>query len=135
MPEGAWADDARAPSTRLGEATQQVRLICQRADGLHLWAEGKAQDDMEACLLSELRVPMRALREACNPPEWTQALATLRDTRMPDKGRWCLCLIVREENGLWVGQGQQENGTAVTVRYNARFGLEIVRSGSSRAEE
>ncbi|MBQ7626715.1 MAG: CRISPR-associated helicase Cas3' [Rhodocyclaceae bacterium] len=135
LPEGAWADDARAPSTRLGEATQQVRLIRQSADGLRLWAEGKAQDDMEACLLSELRVPMRALREACNPPEWTQALAGLRDTRMPDKGRWCLCLIVREENGLWVGQGQQENGTAVTVRYNARFGLEIVRSGSSRAEE
>lgn len=136
LPEGAWADDVRAPSTRLGEATQQVRLIRQRADGLRLWAQEETEDDMEACLLSEVRVSVRKLQEACNPLEWEQALKTLQETNMPDKGRWCLCLVMQEKSdGLWIGRGQQEDGTAVTVRYCARFGLEIAHSGSARAEE
>ena len=81
---------------------------------------------MQVCLLSELRVPMRELREALNPPNLEQALKTLQETKIPDKGRWCLSLIVREENGVWLGAGRREDGREVRVRYSGQFGLEIV---------
>ena len=55
-----------------------------------------------------------------------QALKTLQETKIPDKGRWCLSLIVREENGVWLGAGRREDGREVRVRYSGQFGLEIV---------
>ena len=79
---------------------------------------------MQDCLLSELRVLGRQLREAVNPPECQQALFALQQA-MPDRGKWSLCLVLREKNGVWLGKGRQEAGQEVTVRYSPDFGLDV----------
>lgn len=123
LPDNLWPDDARAP-TRLGEEMQNVRLLRLAADGLHLWAEGQGRGFMQACLLSEVRVRRRKLCEAVNPPDFQQALDALQQ-KMPDKGQWCRCLVLREENGIWVGRGKKDGGQEVEVRYSVDFGLDV----------
>lgn len=123
LPDNLWLDDARAP-TRLGEESQSLRLLRQTATGLRLWADGQGRSLMQDCLLSELRVLGRQLREAVNPPECQQALLALQQA-MPDRGKWSLCLVLREKNGVWLGKGRQESGQEVTVRYSPDFGLDV----------
>lgn len=59
-----------------------------------------------------------------NPPECEQALAALQQA-MPDRGRWSLCLVLREEGGVWLGRGRRGDGQEVRVRYSPEFGLDV----------
>ncbi|WP_461208207.1 CRISPR-associated helicase Cas3' [Desulfocurvus sp. DL9XJH121] len=119
-----WDRDMKTP-TRLGQATQQVRLVrCQGGEAA-LWAARDACDvSMRACLESELRVPVYRLSTPLVPTPWGDRLEALRQT-MPDQGRWSLLLpLFQEGEGTWIGHGRDEKGREVTVEYGA-MGLNI----------
>lgn len=56
LPDNLWGDDLRAP-TRLGEETQNLRLLRQSENGLRLWADGQGRGPMQACLLPSFASP------------------------------------------------------------------------------
>ncbi|MCR5220677.1 MAG: CRISPR-associated helicase Cas3' [bacterium] len=117
-----WLSGAVAP-TRLGEPVQNVRLFYILDGMLRLWAGEEAQD-MRTCLLSEVRVSKYHLKEVITPEESKISLDELCQ-QMPDKVRWCTCLVLQEdENGIWKGQGKNGRNQEVTVRYSKGFGFE-----------
>ena len=99
-----WGQGFSHAHTRLGEPTQQVRLI--RCDGAspRLWAATTATDvSKRACRDSELRLPTRKLETPTIPPSWNEALETLRES-MPDQSRWSILLpLTPDGDGGWVG--------------------------------
>jgi len=55
-------------------------------------------------------------------PAIRDALDRCRQT-MPDKGKWSKLLVLRRENGIWIGRGTNREGEVVTLRYDERQGL------------
>lgn len=80
---------------------------------------------MANCVRSEVRVRTQALAAADIPKDCERAVEELMAS-MPDKGKWCVCLPLREvAQGLWSGSGMDGNGRAVQVRYEGRTGLVV----------
>lgn len=112
-----WDADMKTP-TRLGEASQQVRLVRCEGDAPRLWAAAEPGDtSMRTCLQSELRLPLRRLRTPTVPEEWAARLDALREA-MPDQGRWSLLLpLFPDGAGGWTGGGEDGNEGEVGVTY------------------
>ncbi len=122
---GLWRQDVDA-LTRLGEPSRQVRLIRMEEGVLKLWAAENSPDmSRRACMRSEVRVSLSKFKEPLIPPGMEDSLETFM-LSMPDKGRWCHCLVLTEnESGLWSGKGKDGKGREVEVAYGCE-GLEIL---------
>lgn len=118
-----WDRDFRTP-TRLGDDTQQVRLVRCEDGRARLWAAREPDDaSMAACLDSELRVAVRRLREPLTPAGWGADLDALREA-MPDQGRWRLLLpLFPDDAGGWTGRGLDAKGEEVEVGYDEGRGM------------
>jgi CRISPR-associated endonuclease/helicase Cas3 len=116
-----WQDDASAP-TRLGDPTTTVRLA--RWDGGRLipWIAGQPK---HAWQLSQLTVRKNRIASEA-PGLGASDLEAVRGT-MPDRGKYCVVLALREAGGeLWTGRCVDGAGAVVEFGYDARFGLQIL---------
>ncbi|WP_243545865.1 CRISPR-associated helicase Cas3' [Pseudodesulfovibrio tunisiensis] len=119
-----WGPEITAP-TRLGEPSHGLRLIRMENGTARLWADTGSGPTMPTCLRSEIRVMQSRVTEAVPPPTSPRAFDDLV-AAMPDKGKWCVCLPVRETApGIWKGKAKNGRGQEVTVRYSETSGLQI----------
>ncbi|WP_161598291.1 CRISPR-associated helicase Cas3' [Pseudodesulfovibrio senegalensis] len=119
-----WGDDVAAP-TRLGEPGHGLRLLRVEDDGVRLWSDDGKGVTMDNCVRSEVRVAVRLLSSAHVPESCAGAVSSLMES-MPDKGRWCVYLPLREISpGVWSGSGEDGRGVARNVRYDRRCGLVV----------
>ncbi|WP_319764145.1 CRISPR-associated helicase Cas3' [Maridesulfovibrio sp.] len=123
--EGQWDNDTMTP-TRLGEESRQLRLLKVEGGRLSLWA---ASDDkfitIKDCMRSEVRVSAKKVRQAVNKGYEAEVEALM--SCMPDKGRWCECLVLNKSEGdVWAGQALNVQGEDVEVLYSSQSGLEVV---------
>lgn len=122
---GGWTEDVLAP-TRMGQMSRQVRLIKVEGGRAELWADETGYVSLPACLRSEVRVNADSLVESEAPDEVMQAVEALKD-RMPDKGKWALCLpLWQDEAGEWVGEGLDSTGNRISIVYS-EGGLQIMK--------
>ncbi len=118
---GEWWDESYTP-TRLGEITATVRLVCWDGEQLHPWSK----DTHHPWAMSEVRIQRALLKEAVAPESsgLGEAVDTLR-AGWPKGTDDILLLPLVDQSGRWTGFGKDENGSAVTVVYTDKLGLEI----------
>ncbi len=120
----AWGSDVTAP-TRLGELSHGVRLLRVGNEGVRLWHDDGNGTTMDNCVRSEVRLAVRLLTDGDISESCKDAVDGLIES-MPDKGKWGLCLPMRETSpGIWTGTGKDGKDRPVTVRYDERCGLVI----------
>lgn len=111
-----WETDEKV-LTRLGEETVQLRLLRWDGTRLHLWAEAPGM--AAACRMSEVSVGLRKVTPSTLPQDVSAQLATLLE-RMPDKGKWCVPLVLRQSGEGWIAWAEQQ------VEYTGSTGLTII---------
>ncbi|GFM37366.1 CRISPR-associated helicase Cas3' [Desulfovibrio psychrotolerans] len=111
-----WETDEKV-LTRLGEETVQLRLLRWDGTRLHLWAEAPGM--AAACRMSEVSVGLHKVTPSTLPPDVTVQLAALLE-RMPDKGKWCVPLVLRQVGEGWIAWAEQQ------VEYTDSTGLTII---------
>lgn len=118
-----WQDDTYAP-TRLGEPTVTVRLA--RWDGTQLtaWFDKNTGHDWE---LSQISILKRWIGGE-DPNNLAEAVVVAKKT-MPDGGRYCIVIPMRQTDGKWNGQAVNNRGAIIKVTYDSRTGLKIVGGG------
>ncbi|WP_320171111.1 CRISPR-associated helicase Cas3' [Maridesulfovibrio sp.] len=123
--EGQWDNDTLTP-TRLGEESRQLRLLKFENGKLSFWASSGGESvTVKDCMRSEVRVSAKKVKQAVN--KGLEDDVEELKSRMPDKGRWCECLVLHEgEEGMWSGQAVDINGDDVEVLYSSQTGLEVV---------
>ncbi|MFQ5597417.1 MAG: CRISPR-associated helicase Cas3' [Nitrospiria bacterium] len=114
-----WQDDVYAP-TRLGEPTVTVRLGRLNGAVLVPWIQGNTGHDWE---LSQVSIYQKVIAE--EDPDWFPKAVTAAKAKMPDQGRYCLVIPLRQTGGQWRGQALNGQGNRVKVQYSNRIGLEI----------
>ena len=120
-----WQDDAFAP-TRLGEPTVTVRLA--RLDGKQLgpWFSENTGHDWE---LSQLSI--RESQIASEDPNYLPELVVSARAVMPDEGRYCAVIPMKENGDTWRGQALNSQDQTVDVIYNSLMGLEVSKGGNT----
>lgn len=120
-----WQDDASAP-TRLGEPTVTVRLARFNGKQLVPWFSENTGHDWE---LSQLSI--RKSQIASEDPDYLlEFVAAARDV-MPDEGRYCVVIPMKENGDTWRGQALNSQDQRVDVIYNSLMGLEVSKGGSA----
>jgi CRISPR-associated endonuclease/helicase Cas3 len=118
MPDSNWTDDEKAP-TRLGEVSTIVRLS--------LWRDGVLipffRDDWK---LSE--VSIRGYWIAQEAEDYRSEIEAVK-ARMPDKGKFCVVVVLVEKDGLFYGKARNDKGKPVIVTYDKKRGLLIQEQG------
>lgn len=115
-------DDTLIPTRLEDRPSVTVRLA--------RWEDGDAEPkpwisaEKFAWELSQLGVRSSLFVDApdTDEPAIRDALDRCRQT-MPDKGKWSKLLVLRRENGIWIGRGTNREGEVVTLRYDERQGL------------
>ena len=94
-----WWSEAKTPS-RLGEPTMDVVLARWEGEHLRPWIDGR-----NGWAYSTVRVPERliALRHE-DPLPACEKVVTETLLSLPNKGKWCVLLPLRQTAGGWVGE-------------------------------
>jgi len=121
MPDGMrWIDDDNAP-TRLGEPMVSARLAFQE-DGRLVPLIRKGQGaDWE---LSQVSVYRRLI---AYENEADRQLIDEAKSQMPDKGKYCLLIILKQYNNQWIGKVLNIEKQVITVYYDGKAGLQICK--------
>ena len=121
-----WLDDTRTP-TRLGELQTTVRLARWNGSELTPWfAEGDFPWEMSQV---NVRATMVAVEDVPNHERLRQALLVLKD-HLPDRGKWSVLVpLTEDETGAWKGTARGPKGEKVTVHYDEKTGLQLIREG------
>lgn len=120
-----WQDDAFAP-TRLGEPTVTVRLARLNDKRLVPWFSENTGHDWE---LSQLSI--RESQIASEDPNYLQELVAASREVMPDEGRYCVVIPMKEGRDTWRGQALNSQDQTVDVIYNSLMGLEVSKGGNA----
>lgn len=125
--DNKWDSDIHTP-TRYGEPSVALRLICNMAAGLRLWAGKETQPQtlaMKLCIGSEVKVSCRRAQSSPCPQDCKRPLAALLE-QMPDKGKWCIPVVLcQTPEGQWRGEVLADDRRQ-TVVYNLRNGLQFL---------
>jgi len=114
-----WQDDAYAP-TRLGDPTTTVRLAKWQSGKLIPWADGDPRDVWQ---LSQLTIRRnRISEESADISE--AALAAARET-MPDSGKYCVIVPLREAADCWLGSAVNGHGETIPISYDENNGMQF----------
>ncbi len=116
---GYWQDDVYAP-TRLGERTVTVRLCRWDGSILTPWINDQSGHDWE---LSQVSIYQKVLAEE-DLDYLSEAVSTAR-MGMPDQGRYCRVIPLRQIKGIWRGQALNSRSKKVMITYSDRIGLEV----------
>ncbi|MBW1672903.1 MAG: CRISPR-associated helicase Cas3', partial [Deltaproteobacteria bacterium] len=120
-----WQDDAFAP-TRLGEPTVTVRLARLNGKQLVPWFSENTGHDWE---LSQLSIRESQIARE-NPNYLPEFVAAAREV-MPDEGRYCVVIPMKEDGDTWRGQALNSQDQTVDVIYNSLMGLEVSKGGNA----
>ena len=120
-----WQQDVSAP-TRLGEPTVTVRLARLDDNRLVPWAAENTGHDWE---LSQ--VSIRQYQIAQEAPDYMPDSVAIARQTMPDEGRYCIVIPVRNSKGIWTGRAMNNEGEIVNVTYSYITGLEISKEESN----
>jgi CRISPR-associated endonuclease/helicase Cas3 len=122
-----WQDDSNA-TTRLGEPTVTARLARQDGSILVPWFSKDSSHDWE---LSQLSVRKALIAEEDTID--SAMIIAAKDT-MPDKGRYCVVIPLKESEGKWKGAVKNLRGVTVTVMYDKSTGLEVVKETDNESD-
>ncbi len=118
-PHDLWLDEVLTP-TRLGEASSNVLLLKQTANGIEPWYGGETR---EARHMSQIGVAARLIRESLAPEDMTaQAWAGY----CADLPKFALPLVLREQAGEWRGWALDGKGGKRLWHYDPLRGLQEV---------
>jgi len=120
-----WEEDAFAP-TRLGKPTVTVRLARLNGKQLVPWFSENTGHDWE---LSQLSI--RESQIAGEDPNYLPELVASAREVMPDGGRYCVVIPMKENGDTWRGQALNSQDQTVDVIYNSLMGLEISKGGNA----
>ncbi|MBI3617664.1 MAG: CRISPR-associated helicase Cas3' [Candidatus Omnitrophica bacterium] len=116
----SWPDDENAP-TRIGEPATTVRLA--------LWKDGElAPYFNNDWFLSQLTVYRSLI--AAEDGQDQKAIAAVK-VNMPDKGKYCVVVPLRETEGGFEGLARDGQSHKVKVYYDRARGLRVERQGDS----
>ena len=118
-----WWSEAKTPS-RLGEPTMDVVLARWEGEQLRPWIEGR-----NGWAYSTVRVPERLIarrHEDAQPAREKVVIETLLS--LPNKGKWCVLLPLRQTAGGWIGEawtaeGKKESPVLKRWKYDRSSGL------------
>jgi len=76
-----------------------------------------------------VRATMVAVEDVPNHERLRQALLVLKD-HLPDRGKWSVLVpLTEDETGAWKGTARGPKGEKVTVHYDEKTGLQLIREG------
>jgi len=114
-----WQEDAYAP-TRLGEPTIIIRLARWAGSLLTPWFSNDSGHDWE---LSQISVRKSLIAEE-DVGSISPIIMTAKEA-MPDKGRYCVVIPLKESDGKWKGTAKNRRGGMVLVTYDKNIGLDV----------
>jgi len=115
-------DETRIPTRLEDQPSVTVRLA--------RWEDGDAEPkpwisaEKFAWELSQVSVRSSLFVDApdTDEPAVRNALDRCRQT-MPDQGKWSKLLVLRRENGVWIGRGKNRSDEVVVLQYDGQRGL------------
>ena len=122
----AWQDDRIVP-TRLGDPSITLRLGAVEGGRLVPLSGGLGGN---AWFMSQVSARLVSVARRDSPED--EELVKAAENEMPDGGESCLTLVLRRDEGGWIGRGLDSGGRGVTVRYDSVTGLTLGR-GAGRA--
>lgn len=121
MPDGMlWIEDSDAP-TRLGEPTVLLRLALREDDRFTpLICKGRGTD-WELSQVSIYKKLVAFEDETCK-----DIMDEVKE-EMPDKGKYCLLILLEGKGCGWAGKARDQKNQNVTVYYDNKIGLQIIK--------
>lgn len=123
---GHWSPEERV-MTRLSDESTVIRMLIWDGSRIRPFHdEGRYSWEM-----SQVNVPDSYVKEAPAPDGACASAVSLAREAMPDKGRWCLLLPVREVgDGRYSAKVIDKKGGSRTFLYDSRTGARILKDGT-----
>ena len=119
---GLWATEERTPTRLVDEEQVTLRLARIEADEVVPWAPIEDADAHRAWRLSEVNIARRRISGEAVPPELSAAARRARAvwTRYDQEK---VLVVLREEDGRWLGAVSSEDRGPREISYTKRSGL------------
>lgn len=117
-----WQNDTRIP-TRLGEARVTVLLLKWEHPILKFFSsEPNFSEELSQVSISETKIS----KEFSYTGDLAAALEKFKVT-LADKGRWRILVPLERKNDTWEGRALDKNGKVVSILYDSKLGVQIIR--------
>jgi len=117
-----WQDDEKAP-TRIGDIRTTLRLAVWDNGELVPYFCSKQGNDW---MLSEVSVSQYWIKKE---DEASQKAIEKAKSEMPDKGKFCVVVVLEENNGMFKGYALNARDERVTILYDTKIGLRVKEQG------
>ncbi|MBI3985313.1 MAG: CRISPR-associated helicase Cas3' [Lentisphaerae bacterium] len=116
-----WVDDTAA-RTRLDDETITVRLARWRGVEVVPWSDSETN----AWFLSDVNVRRSLIAKPVESAAVEHAPVETAIEGMPDKGRWCVLILMREcSPGVWTGRARNVRDEELVVQYEKLTGITV----------
>jgi len=125
MPDSLkWLEDEKAP-TRIGDVRTTVRLaVWDNGVLVPYFCAGQGVD----WALSEVSVSQYRIKKE-DETYWKEIDEA--KSKMPDKGRFCVVIILQERGNMFAGKAINSREETVTILYDTKRGLRIKEQGET----